>query len=645
MSDNAENVNVLAPNTIVFCKRPWRFPSLVMGLLVLLTFVWGFYILDTYHDDDYFGDYDQLSISEFLFREVAAPDMNRVAALVSPGVVGIGAPGVNAGAITSGAIVGAAGYVLTTAHGIAGLTDISVHVRTPTGVRRYDAEVVKSLASHDLVLLKMLTPDRFVFFTLADTRSMASGEPLFAFGFGSSGYPVFRQGTVLGTGLAVDVGGAALSHLIATDGIYSWEQNGGPLVNTRGELVALAIALANPGGSIEGYGVPAHVVVAHFQDVMDFSVGTVPGGAAAVPAAGTLPVPGFGAGQALTGGSAAWWAQARAQVMRDDPAVAVNAVGAAPQAQAVNPAPVVADTEHLGVSRIGGYRLGDIVGLAVLSLAAGIIGGMMTMGGGIIQVAGMMVIFGYGMYLIRPVAYLTNIFVYGAAALRNDRAGLIMWDRVKALIPWAVLGVVAGYFIGNAVADDTTAMLLGVFATLTAGKGLQEILSAQPDGILLRVDGTMEKDSASDDELLDTLIENERGRGRESGGIAKHVRSAGLGVPMGLVSGLLGISGGVVEVPLQRLIGRVPLQNAIANSSVVVFWASLGGTVVAFAHGVSTGLIEWQTPVTLALIMIPGAYLGGFLGAKLMKLLPVVALRWFYTVVMAVIAVKMLFLA
>jgi uncharacterized membrane protein YfcA len=121
-----------------------------------------------------------------------------------------------------------------------------------------------------------------------------------------------------------------------------------------------------------------------------------------------------------------------------------------------------------------------------------------------------------------------------------------------------------------------------------------------------------------------------------------HARSAVLGLPMGLFSGILGISGGVIEVPLQRYVGRISLQNAIANSSVLVFWASVAGSVVAFLHGSSTGLIHWEAPVTLALVMIPGAYVGGIIGARLMRVLPVRVLKGVYAATMAAIALKML---
>jgi hypothetical protein len=114
-----------------------------------------------------------------------------------------------------------------------------------------------------------------------------------------------------------------------------------------------------------------------------------------------------------------------------------------------------------------------------------------------------------------------------------------------------------------------------------------------------------------------------------------------LGLPMGLISGILGITGGVVEVPLQRYVAKVPLRNAIANSATLVFFASLVGSVVALLHGTHNGSFEWQTPVIMALILTPGAWMGGRVGAWLTAVVHLNTLRWVYALLMFVIAIKM----
>ncbi|MFN3076722.1 MAG: TSUP family transporter [Alphaproteobacteria bacterium] len=682
-----------------FCMRPWR--PMVTGLAILVfgTFFWAFYLLSHYWEDDYFAGVDDLDVGSFLLRNVAAGQPAGLLDTIQPAVVGIGRgkAGTDAGVVASGAIVSGTGYVLTTLHSVMGAQEINVQVNTPTGIRNYPAQIVKSEPTHDLALLKMRTTDRFLHFSLADPNAPAVPTTVFAAGFGPRGVPILRQGQMGAGRRTVDTGGGAVSHLLINDAAYTWEQAGGPVVNTAGELVGVTVLLNNPKGGVEGYAVPASVIASHFQDLVKFrrmkanppappvpvpapSTGTPAptlAPSSTLPSSPSVTIP--GEGQWATA-AAAWWAKARAEVA-DKPPQSLGMNVAAPvlpvPAPVLAPAPAISpsmpapipgttsptvlggpgvlptlpqvfpavDPDHTGGVTIGGFPVVDIVGLAVLALVAGIVGGMMTMGGGVLQVAGMMIFFGYGMYLIRPVACITNVFVYGAAALRNDRAGLVMWDNVRALAPWGVGGVVVGYFIGNAIDDKVVAFVLGTFALLMALKGLHEIFTSHRSEEILIDESRLGKKTprweAGDAEMAgpdgqDRVEKRVHAPGKN------HARNALLGLPMGLVNGILGISGGVVEVPLQRYYGGVSLRNAIANSSVLVFWASVGGTAVAYAHGISIGILDWNAPLSLALIMVPGAYVGGLLGARLMKVLPTVVLRWIYTAIMLATAIKLL---
>ena len=203
--------------------------------------------------------------------------------------------------------------------------------------------------------------------------------------------------------------------------------------------------------------------------------------------------------------------------------------------------------------------------------------------------------------------------------------------------------------------DKTIGILLGVFAMLVMCKGLHELFTHGKSKELLidttklseeealaavidpaideAIEVVVDKDSKTDDAKTEQQIER------------RNLLNVLLGLPSGFFSGILGISGGVVSVPLLRFFGAEDLRTAIANSSVIVFWASLVGAIVAFSHGISAGLIEWQAPVTLAVIMIPGAYFGGIVGSKLMQVLPTLFLKCFYTAIMAAVAVKMLILS
>jgi len=630
MTETGETHAELPKNTIVFCGRPWKWPAAILSALVVLTFAWGVYLINNYDEDESLGS-DDSSVTAFLFRNVAAPDLQRLYYSVPPAVVGVVGGGVNAGPVAAGAIIGNAGYVVTTLHSVANLTNVEIQVSTQTGVRRFPAQVVKSVPTHDLVLLKMLTRERFLFFKMAESATLAPGQAVFAFGRNGQGAAVVRQGSLVSTNATLDVGGSPITHLLRSDAVYSWQQNGGPLVNTQGELVGINIAANGPGGQVEGFTIPGQVLIAHFQDVLRFK----PGNAPALAASG---------GQMVNAaGSASWWAKARTQAggAPAAPGLGLNVAQTLPTAPSGTP---FLDADHSGGWQFAGYPLADALGLVVLALAAGITGGMMTMGGGVLQVAGMMVFFGYGMYLIRPVAFLTNVAVYGASAWRNNNAGLVQWDKIIPLIPWGVAGVVIGYFMGNAIGDSVVGILIGLFSLAMAAKAVHEIAYGDPEP----KDGVSPKSTATE---FDDVLADEAPVAKPNGQRKLfdfhvpegHARSAVLGLPMGLISGILGISGGVIEVPLQRYVGKIGLQNAIANSSVLVFWASVAGTLVAFTHGITSGLIHWEAPVFLALLMIPGAYFGGILGARLMHVLPVPVLKGVYAATMAAIAIKMLF--
>lgn len=665
-----ESVSSTIENAIVFCTKPWPILAMGLGSMVLFTFAWGFFILGTYSEDDFFERNHDMSIPEFLFRDIANPNINDIVNASAPAIVGIGAGGVNMPVISSGAIVSSNGHVLTTLHQLRELNEISVHVRTPRGIRRYRAEVLKTHPDHDLALLKILTPDPFLFFPLADTSTLRIGARVFGVGHGT-GNLVIKEGIVRAINAMVTVGNLRLTHLLSTDAVYTWEQNGGPLINDRGQIVGINIIFTDASGATVGATVPSHVIAAHFQDVIKFKIvtpgeaNTVPGRAAALPTAGTAPA----RMQTLqgSGGSASWWARARARVGQDNPSLGMNVV--APNGPPLSVGSgldagtpgMLMDPEHLGVTRIAGFQVWDIFALALLGLAAGLISGMMTMGGGVLHVAGMMVLFGYGIHLIRPVAYLTNVVVFGTAARRNYLAGLIEWKTVRGLTPWAVVGVIGGYFLGNNLDDRTIGVMLGLFALLVMFKGLQEIFTHEESKEILIKSGNIGDEALAADDFLEGAIDADPAVDEAIEAVAEGADEAGeisaqqaarrqlwnivLGLPSGLFSGVLGISGGVVSVPLLRFLGTENLRTAIANSSVIVFWASLVGAVLAFTHGVSTGLIEWQAPVTLAAIMIPGAYLGGILGANLMRVLPTIFLKWLYTTIMAAVAAKMLVLS
>ncbi|MBF0179732.1 MAG: TSUP family transporter [Magnetococcales bacterium] len=629
-----------------FCRQEWKIPAILLVLLFFATIAWGIHLVREHRD--------QLNMKIFgvLTTDVkpeaplaatgvamSAPDINPVrVAVVNIAGVNKAAAGKQASYVSagSGVIVNPKGFVVTAMHLIQDLAEIQVRVQTPMGPRQYPARMVKVVPEHDLALLKMVSQEIFPYLAIDTVSPIKVGDAVQAWGDPLGTESVQRVGTVDGVDLLepVRVRDMNLTHLLRTNAVFHWAQNGGPLVNRESHLVGIVLAMEDPAGFIRGYAVPANVLVNHFQDVVTFARKGLSVSAKPDPAF-SQPGPPVDRAPRLAD---QWWQKVRGML---NVGLGKHVVMAPDASTSPPSAAVASDPVHGQSQTLWGYTVSDFLGLLFLGFISGISGGMMTMGGGIIKVTGLMWFFGYGVVLVRPVAYITNIFMYGAAMLRYHRQGLLRFDFCKPLIPWAMVGMVGGYFIGNVMSKTAIQWMLGLFAFLLGIKMLVEIAESRGES------GEEEEDRRPASGFL-AMLQRFFGTRMDDHSMPaairwRHpsVRHGLLGLPMGVISGILGITGGVVEVPLQRYIARMPLRNAIANSATLVFFASIVGTIVAMVHGVQSGSFETQTPLVMAMILTPGAFAGGMVGAWLTSVIPLNMLRWVYAVLMFVIAVRM----
>lgn len=109
--------------------------------------------------------------------------------------------------------------------------------------------------------------------------------------------------------------------------------------------------------------------------------------------------------------------------------------------------------------------------------------------------------------------------------------------------------------------------------------------------------------------------------------------AASLSFLAGLASGMLGIGGGVIKVPILDLIAGVPMKAAVATSSYMIGITASAGSTVYFA----AGLID---PVLVALAIL-GIVLGSRSGASIMNRLRSRTLRLLFSILLAYYSYKM----
>lgn len=95
-------------------------------------------------------------------------------------------------------------------------------------------------------------------------------------------------------------------------------------------------------------------------------------------------------------------------------------------------------------------------------------------------------------------------------------------------------------------------------------------------------------------------------------GESKPATLVAVGIAAGLMSGLLGIGGGVVMVPGFTELGKLPLKTAIATSLACVAIFAIPSTIT---HALNDN-IDWRIALFLTIGVIPGARLGAAAAVK-----------------------------
>ena len=106
----------------------------------------------------------------------------------------------------------------------------------------------------------------------------------------------------------------------------------------------------------------------------------------------------------------------------------------------------------------------------------------------------------------------------------------------------------------------------------------------------------------------------------------------------GALSGLVGVGGGLIKVPLMVLVLNVPMDIAVGSSALMVGVTASGG----FAGHLLHGHWSWRLSLVLAAVVFVGGQIGSRLTVKLDKKRLKVGFGWFLLVIAATMVFKAL---
>ena len=148
--------------------------------------------------------------------------------------------------VGTGVVIVDKGLILTNLHVVSGAERISLTFADGT---ESDAQIVGVRPQHDLAVLQAKTiPDDLVAATLRSTRDLRPGDDVVAVGFPFGFGPSASAGVISGLKreFRSPKGERTLTNLIQFDAAANPGNSGGPLVNSRGEVVGIVTAILNP---------------------------------------------------------------------------------------------------------------------------------------------------------------------------------------------------------------------------------------------------------------------------------------------------------------------------------------------------------------------------------------------------------------
>jgi uncharacterized protein len=259
----------------------------------------------------------------------------------------------------------------------------------------------------------------------------------------------------------------------------------------------------------------------------------------------------------------------------------------------------------------------QIIALLITGIGVGFASGLLGVGGCFIMVpvqfwalksigvdptVAIRIAFGTNLLVVLPTAL--------SGALAHHRKGAVRW---RAGVTFGIAGAV-GAFFGAFIASHLPGKVLTMAFGIAVILGGIRMLTAKPPKIT---------DEPSDSLTAFILW----------------------GIPLGIVSGIIGIGGGVLMIPIMVWFLKFKMHQAVGTSTALMIFTAAGGALSYWINGLgieglppySTGYLNWYQWIVLAGVSIPWAAVG----ANTAHLLPAKQLKWLFIAVMFYMGLKM----
>ncbi len=258
-----------------------------------------------------------------------------------------------------------------------------------------------------------------------------------------------------------------------------------------------------------------------------------------------------------------------------------------------------------------------------VSVAAGVLGSLTGLGGGVVVTPVLTLLMGVDLHLAMGASLVSVIATSSGAAAAYVREGFSNVRAGMFLEIATTLGAVAGAHLISIAPASTLAILFGCVLLYSAWHSLQQqteagVAAPDPTAVLLKLDGSYPT---------------------PGGKVNYHVQRVKAGFALmfgaGVLSGLLGIGSGAMKVVAMDQIMRFPFKVSTTTSNFMI------GVTAAASAGIylRRGYIDPR----LAMPVMLGVLGGSLAGARLLTGAGTRTLRLVFAAVVAVLAAEMIF--
>ncbi|MFN8471523.1 MAG: sulfite exporter TauE/SafE family protein [Anaerolineae bacterium] len=263
-----------------------------------------------------------------------------------------------------------------------------------------------------------------------------------------------------------------------------------------------------------------------------------------------------------------------------------------------------------------------LLALFVIAAVIGLLGSMLGIGGGVLIIPVLTLFFGIPIKVAIGASIISVVATSSAAGAVYVGHGLSNTKLAMVLEIATTLGALAGGLTAAFLAPRVLQALFGLvllYVIYSMSRLPKEEADSRPTGLM---------DASYVDPLTGRTVVY---------GVRRLPFGMGASLIAGNISGLLGIGGGIIKVPIMSLVMGMPLRSAIATSNFMIGVTAATSALIYY----SRGYIDPQIAIPTALGVLLGARFGPHIGGRLQG----TTLKRVFQVLLIVFAIQMLYQA